>query len=73
VIVLARRSCASAIRVPAYIANSRSGTTIAHPSMTRRCHNGRRVRSAGIVPTREMIPTATQSRRLQRSDSARKG
>ena len=35
---------------------------VAHPSMTSRCHNGRGLRSAGIVPTRKTIAPATQSR-----------
>jgi hypothetical protein len=35
--------------------------TIAHPSMTSRCHSGRGLRSAGIAPIRNTIPPATQS------------
>ncbi len=49
-------------RNPAYAPYSRSGATIAHPSMTSSCHTGRDLRSTGIISIREMIPAATQSR-----------
>src|SRR5229473_1076586 len=54
------------MRNPAYAPYSRSGATIAHPSMTKSCHNGRGLRSTGIVPIRKMIPAATQSRPADR-------
>jgi hypothetical protein len=44
------------------ISDPKSRATIAHPSMTSRLHNGRDLRSTGIVPIRKIIPAAMQSR-----------
>src|SRR5260370_190858 len=49
------------MRNPPYAPNSRSGATIAHPSITSRCHHGRALRSPAIVPLRSGAPPAPRT------------